>query len=305
MGVRMLYGGNSYEEINYSEVTTFADLPDADENTGVIYIVKTATGVWGINRKRAGFYRSDGASWGYLGVAPTLADLGGASQADFDTHEGNGDIHHNESHNAVSHSDIASSGADIDDAVSKKHSNAQDHSNAADHAQGTDQGLDNGGGNAVTAAEAKAGYDHSQVAHAPSDAEKNSDISKAEIEAKLTGELSSHSHAGGGALAYTELDGSVNTTADTLGLNDGAWGEWDLSGTLPVGTAAASIAINKKVATDSVGVRADGSALARSMPALKLEVVVVSVKVVASRKIEIMSGDVSDADTFSLIGYWS
>lgn len=38
---------------------------------------------------------------------------------------------------------------------------------------------------------------HVQAAHAPSNAQKNSDITKAEIEAKLTGEISSHSHAGG------------------------------------------------------------------------------------------------------------
>ena len=38
-------------------------------------------------------------------------------------------------------------------------------------------------------------YEHSKTAHAPSDAQKNSDITKAEIEAKLTGELTSHSHA--------------------------------------------------------------------------------------------------------------
>lgn len=48
--------------------------------------------------------------------------------------------------------------ADIDDAVSKRHT------------QGTDQGLDTGGANAVTAAQAKAGYTHSQIVHAPSDA---------------------------------------------------------------------------------------------------------------------------------------
>ncbi|MDY4127646.1 BppU family phage baseplate upper protein [Peptostreptococcus porci] len=41
-------------------------------------------------------------------------------------------------------------------------------------------------------------YTHSQSAHAPSDAQKNSDITKAEIEAKLTGEISSHSHANSG-----------------------------------------------------------------------------------------------------------
>jgi len=39
-------------------------------------------------------------------------------------------------------------------------------------------------------------YTHSQSAHAPSDAQKNSNITKAEIEAKLTGEISTHTHAG-------------------------------------------------------------------------------------------------------------
>lgn len=39
---------------------------------------------------------------------------------------------------------------------------------------------------------------HVAQAHAPSDAQKNSDITKAEIEAVLTGEIASHSHAGGG-----------------------------------------------------------------------------------------------------------
>jgi hypothetical protein len=38
-------------------------------------------------------------------------------------------------------------------------------------------------------------YNHSQSDHAPANAQKNSDITKAEIEAKLTGEISSHSHA--------------------------------------------------------------------------------------------------------------
>ena len=37
-------------------------------------------------------------------------------------------------------------------------------------------------------------YTHSQAAHAPSNAQKNSDITKAEIEAKLTGNITSHSH---------------------------------------------------------------------------------------------------------------
>lgn len=40
----------------------------------------------------------------------------------------------------------------------------------------------------------KTAYDHSQSSHAPTNAQKNSDITKAEIEAKLTGEISTHSH---------------------------------------------------------------------------------------------------------------
>lgn len=40
----------------------------------------------------------------------------------------------------------------------------------------------------------KTAYDHSQAAHAPSNAQKNSDILKSEIEAKLTGNIESHTH---------------------------------------------------------------------------------------------------------------
>ncbi|MEA5046520.1 MAG: hypothetical protein VB075_18365 [Petrimonas sp.] len=40
----------------------------------------------------------------------------------------------------------------------------------------------------------KTAYDHSQTSHAPSNAQKNSDITKAEIEAKLNGTITTHSH---------------------------------------------------------------------------------------------------------------
>lgn len=46
---------------------------------------------------------------------------------------------------------------------------------------------------------------HVAAAHAPSNAQKNSDITKAEIEAKLTGEISSHTHAGGGGLTLADV----------------------------------------------------------------------------------------------------
>lgn len=48
-------------------------------------------------------------------------------------------------------------------------------------------------------------YTHSQSAHAPSTAQKNSDITKAEIEAKLTGVINSHSHENSGVVASDNL----------------------------------------------------------------------------------------------------
>jgi len=45
-------------------------------------------------------------------------------------------------------------------------------------------------------------YAHALIAHAVVDAQKNSDITKAEIEAKLTGVISTHSHAAGATAAH-------------------------------------------------------------------------------------------------------
>ena len=46
-------------------------------------------------------------------------------------------------------------------------------------------------------------YNHSKAPHAPGDAQKNSDITKAEIEAKLTGGITTHNHNG---QYYTEAE---------------------------------------------------------------------------------------------------
>lgn len=57
----------------------------------------------------------------------------------------------------------------------------------------------------------KIAYDHSQVAHAPSNAQKNSDITKAEIEAKLTGYIDTHEHKYGTyKWQYNELTDSLD-----------------------------------------------------------------------------------------------
>ncbi len=65
---------------------------------------------------------------------------------------------------------------------------------------------------------------HVTSAHAPSNAQKNSDITKAEIEAKLTGEISSHIHAGGGGdgevsvVATQDTANATTTLANATGL---------------------------------------------------------------------------------------
>lgn len=51
----------------FTQVNTFADLPPAAAHNGEIYYVKTSTGVWLINRKSRGFYRSNGVDWEYGG----------------------------------------------------------------------------------------------------------------------------------------------------------------------------------------------------------------------------------------------
>ena len=71
-------------------------------------------------------------------------------------------------------------------------------------------------------AEYDAAYAHSQEAHAPANAQKNSDITKAEIEAKLIGTITSHDHSGTYAAEshthddryYTESE--INTKVSTL-----------------------------------------------------------------------------------------
>ena len=65
-------------------------------------------------------------------------------------------------------------------------------------------------------------YTHSQAAHAPSNAQKNSDITKAEIEAKLTGTITSHTHSitdlGGAPIVFTTQANydSITPNANTL-----------------------------------------------------------------------------------------
>lgn len=89
---------------------------------------------------------------------------------------------------------------------------------------------------------------HVAAAHAPSNAQKNSDITKAEIEAKLTGEISSHTHAGGSdAWTYLRLASDFTTTSATavditgLGFAPSANQRYEFEGQLFLRTATASV----------------------------------------------------------------
>jgi hypothetical protein len=70
----------------------------------------------------------------------------------------------------------------------------------------------------------KVAYDHSLSAHAPSNAQKNSDITKAEIEAKLTGNISSHTHSAyvptSRTVAGKALTGNITLTKGDVGLGN-------------------------------------------------------------------------------------
>ena len=73
----------------------------------------------------------------------------------------------------------------------------ESHNHDEDYApisHGTHLTLGTSSSNAFRGDYGNAAYDHSQAAHAPSNAQKNSDITKEEIEAKLTGNITSHSH---------------------------------------------------------------------------------------------------------------
>lgn len=83
---------------------------------------------------------------------------------------------------------------------------------AGTHVSITQTGADDGTGDVTINVEGVEPADsaiqtHITSTHAPSDAQKNSNITKAEIEAKLTGEISSHSHAGGTGSSSRNIDG--------------------------------------------------------------------------------------------------
>jgi hypothetical protein len=113
-----------------------------------------------------------------------------------------------------------------DTEISKIHTSGSDNQDLSDLVvKVTGKGLST---NDLTDA-LKSDYDisvtHAGSSHAPANAQKNSDITKEEIEAKLTGQLSSHTHAGGADPFIAKLIVSgdkatgANTTPVTLGIS--------------------------------------------------------------------------------------
>ncbi|MCX7759435.1 MAG: hypothetical protein N2169_07525, partial [bacterium] len=61
---------------NWTEVDYYADLPDPSEHTNKVFLVKNDSGIFPF-KKKAGFYRSTGSQWKWLGVLSlsSLADV--------------------------------------------------------------------------------------------------------------------------------------------------------------------------------------------------------------------------------------
>ena len=101
--------------------------------------------------------------------------------------------------------------------------------------------------------------------------------------------------------AYHELaPGAAHNTTSHI-----AWEAWDISAVCPAGATAADILIHTLRATSLVGVRATGSALARTETMnLANTIMVFRVPLTATRIIELWDSDAIGAGTsFHVIGY--
>ena len=75
-------------------------------------------------------------------------------------------------------------------------------------------------------------YTHSQSTHAPSNAQKNSDITKAEIEAKLTGNITTHTHSQY-LTEHQSLDGYAKTAELSTVATSGSYNDLSDKPTIP------------------------------------------------------------------------
>lgn len=65
-------GGTPTSGSTYPEVNLFSELPSPASQSGEIYVVRTGSGDYVLNRKESGFYFSNGAEWRRLGDLPSF-----------------------------------------------------------------------------------------------------------------------------------------------------------------------------------------------------------------------------------------
>ncbi len=127
------------------------DIAECTNATGPVWAYTTPEESWFIwVDDEDCYYHFDGADW-QEGLDPSGS--GDMLKATYDTND-DGIV---DKAAAVDDGVHSASAEDIEDAVTKK------HSNSLDHTQGTDQGLDTGGANEVTAEHVKDAYDHSEL----------------------------------------------------------------------------------------------------------------------------------------------
>ena len=63
----MPYSPQSTSRLAYPVVETYDNLPNVITHVGEVFLVKLATGIIFINRRRSGLYISDGSEWTRMG----------------------------------------------------------------------------------------------------------------------------------------------------------------------------------------------------------------------------------------------
>lgn len=77
-----VYASEAFPEVDY-----YADLPDPTTVPNQLYYVNNSSGIWMINRKSRGFYKSDGSEWLYAGELVEAFD-----EANFEVYSNTGSV---------------------------------------------------------------------------------------------------------------------------------------------------------------------------------------------------------------------
>lgn len=121
------------------------------------------------------------------------------------------------------------------------------------------------------------------------------------------GEITLHSHAGGGGgVAFTELAGGENKAVAVAS----TWGDWDLSAIVPIGTKSVLVAVGASTALYVTGARKKGSTLERTTPGVDFAAASLTgwamtflTECDVNRVIQIYCSNTGPK--FNILGYWS